>query len=84
MHHISANLEFSRRKNKIFGVQKASVAAKTLLGGDKNSVDLFFFFFFFSFFLDTKVLMGVAKKSAGGAVWQVTPQDMRVLYMETE
>ena len=64
MYHMSVNLAISRRK-KIFGVQKASGAAKGYIRGRQKIVSTFF-----NFFLKRHLsFCGGAKKSAGGVKW---------------
>ena len=46
MHHISVNLPFGRRENKIWRYKKLQGAAKGYKGTPTNSVDLFNWFIF--------------------------------------
>ena len=71
MDHMSVNLAIGRREKNIWGYKKLQERQKAYNKNRKINGGLFFFcFFFVSFFFgDSKIFVGAAKKSAGGAKW---------------
>ena len=71
MDHMSVNLAIGRREKNIWGYKKLQERQKAYNKNRKINGGLFFFCFFFCFFFfgDSKIFVGTAKKSAGGAKW---------------